>query len=77
VQLEAAATTAILHLLVPLLDNVLIGQFLEVEIDVVGIDVYCVGITETGGRAKNQGQIITGSACLALVVVQISELQID
>jgi hypothetical protein len=74
VRLEAAATTAILHPFAPLLDNVLVGQSLKVEINVVGINVYHIRIVETGGRARSQGQIVTGSACLALIVVQISEL---
>jgi hypothetical protein len=76
-QLRAAAMTAILHPLAPLLDAVLIGQSLKVEIDVVGIDVHCVGIAETGGRARSRRRVITGSACLALIVVQVGELQID
>jgi hypothetical protein len=77
VQLKAAAMIVILHLLAPLLDNVLIKQSLEVEIDVVGIDVHYVGIIETKGRARNQRLVITDSACLALVVVQVCELQIN
>jgi hypothetical protein len=54
-RLRAAATTAILYSFTPLLDNVLIKQFLEVGIDVVGINVYCVWIVETEGRARSQG----------------------
>jgi hypothetical protein len=77
VRLRAAATTAILHPLAPLLHNVLVGQSLEVGIDVVSIDVHCVGIAETGGGAKSRRRVVTGSTCLALVVVQVCELQID
>jgi hypothetical protein len=77
VRLRAAATTAILHPFAPLLDNVLVGQSLEVGIDVVSIDIYRVGVAETGGGARSRGRIVTGCACLALVVVQVSELQID
>jgi hypothetical protein len=77
VRLEAAATTAILHPLAPLLDDVLIGQSLEVGIDVIGIDVHRIGIAETGGRAGSQGRVVTGCACLALVVVQVCELQVN
>jgi hypothetical protein len=69
--------TAILHLLAPLLHDVLVGQSLEVEIDVVSIDVHRVGIAETGGGARSRRRIVTGCACLALVVVQVCELQID
>jgi hypothetical protein len=76
-RLGAAATTAILHPFAPLLDNVLVGQSLKVGIDVVGIDVHCVWIAETGGGVRSQGRIITGCACLALVVVQVGELQIN
>jgi hypothetical protein len=53
VQLRATTTTAILHPFAPLLDNVLIEQSLKVGIDVVGIDVHCVGIAETRGRARS------------------------
>jgi hypothetical protein len=53
VQLGAAATTVILHPLTPLLDNVLIGQSLEVGIDVVGIDVHRIRIAKTRGRARS------------------------
>jgi hypothetical protein len=77
VQLRATAMTAILHLLAPLLDDILVGQSLEVRINVVSIDVHCIGIAETGGRARSQRRVVTGSACLALVVMQVSELQID
>jgi hypothetical protein len=77
VRLGAAATTAILHLLAPLLDNVLFGQSLEVGIDVVGIDIHCIGIAETGGGARSQEHVVTGSACLALVVLQVGDLQVD
>jgi hypothetical protein len=77
VRLGAVTTTAILHPFAPLLDDVLIGQSLEVGIDVVSIDVHRIGIVETGGGARSRGQIITGCACLALVVVQVYELQID
>jgi hypothetical protein len=77
VQLRAAAMTAILHPLAPLLDNVLIGQFLKVGINVVGINVHRVGIMETRGGAESQGRIITGSTCLALVVLQVGDLQVD
>jgi hypothetical protein len=52
-QLEAAATTAILYLLAPLLDDVLVGQSLEVEIDVVSINVHRIGIAETRGGARS------------------------
>jgi hypothetical protein len=55
VQLRAAVTTAILHLFAPLLDNVLIGQSLKVGINVISIDVYCIGIAETGDGARSQG----------------------
>jgi hypothetical protein len=54
VRLRAAATTAILHLFVPLFDNVLVEQSLEVRINVVGIDVHRVGIAKTRGRARSQ-----------------------
>jgi hypothetical protein len=77
VQLRATATTVILHPLAPLLNNVLVGQSLEVGIDIVGIDVHRVGITKIRGRAKSQGRVVTGSACLALVVLQIGDLQVD
>jgi hypothetical protein len=77
VRLKATAMIAILHLLAPLLDNVLVGQSLEVEIDVVSIDVHCIGIAETRSRARNQRQIVTGSTYLVLVVLQISDLQVD
>jgi hypothetical protein len=77
VQLRAAAITAILHLLAPLFNDVLVGQSLEVEIDVVGIDVHRVGIAETRGGAKSQEQVVTSSACLALVVLQVGDLQVD
>jgi hypothetical protein len=76
-QLRAAATTAILHLFAPLLEDVLIGQSLEVEIDVVGIDVHRVWIAKTGGRARSRRRVVTGGARLALVVLQVSDLQID
>jgi hypothetical protein len=66
--------TAILHLFAPLLNDILIGQSLEVGVDIISIDVYCVGIAETRGRARSQRQIVTGGACLALVVVQVGEL---
>jgi hypothetical protein len=72
-----AAMIAILHPFVPLLDDILVGQSLEVGIDIIGIDVHCVGITEAESRAKSQRQVVTGSACLALVIVQVSELQIN
>jgi hypothetical protein len=68
-RLEATAMIAILLPLVPLLDDVLVRKSLEVEINVVGIDVHCVGIAETEGRVRSQGQVVTSSACLALVVV--------
>jgi hypothetical protein len=74
VRLRAAAMTAIFHPLVPLLDNVLVGQSLEVGINVVGIDVHRVGIAETGSGARSQRRVITGSACLTLVVLQVSDL---
>jgi hypothetical protein len=77
VQLQAAATTAILHPFAPLLHDVLVGQSLEVGVDVVGIDVHRVRIAETGGGARGRGRVVTGCACLALVVVQVRELQID
>jgi hypothetical protein len=77
VRLRAAATTAILHPLAPLLDNVLVGQSLEVGIHVVGIDVHRIGIAEIKSGARSQRRIVTGSACLALVVVQVGELQIN
>jgi hypothetical protein len=77
VRLGAAATTAILHPFTPLLDDVLVGQSLEVGIDVVGIDIHRIGIAETGGGTRSRRRVITGCACLALVVVQVSELQID
>jgi hypothetical protein len=77
VRLRAAAMTVIFHPLAPLLDNVLVGQSLEVGINVVGIDVHCVGIAETGGGARSQGRIVTGSACLALIVLQVGDLQVD
>jgi hypothetical protein len=77
VQLRAAATTAILHPLASLLDNVLIRQSLKVGINVVGIDIHCIGIMETRGRARSQRRVVTGSTCLALVIVQVSELQVD
>jgi hypothetical protein len=77
VRLGAVATTAILHPFAPLLDNVLVGQSLEVGIDVVGIDIHCIGIAETRGRARSRRRVITGCACLALVVVQVRELQVD
>jgi hypothetical protein len=77
VRLRAAATITILHPFTPLLDDVLVGQSLEVEVDVVGIDVHCIRIAESGGEARNRGQIVTGCACLALVVVQVGELQVD
>jgi hypothetical protein len=69
--------TVILHPLTPLLHDVLVGQFLEVGINVVSIDVHCVGITETGGGARSRGRVVTGCACLALVVVQVGELQVN
>jgi hypothetical protein len=53
VRLRAAATTAILHLFAPLLHDVLVGQSLKVGIDVVGIDVHCVRIAESGGGARS------------------------
>jgi hypothetical protein len=53
-RLRATATTAILHSFTPLLDNIFIGQSLEVGINIVGIDVYCIGITETRGGARSQ-----------------------
>jgi hypothetical protein len=53
VQLGATATTAILHPLASLLDDILIGQSLEVGNDVVGINVHCIGIAETKGKAKS------------------------
>jgi hypothetical protein len=53
VRLRAVTTTAILHPFAPLLDDILIGQSLEVRINVVGIDVHCVGIAETRGRARS------------------------
>jgi hypothetical protein len=76
VWLRAAATIAILHLFAPLLDDVLVGQSLKVGIDVVSIDVHRVGIVETRGEARSQRCVVTGSACLALVVLQVSDLQI-
>jgi hypothetical protein len=54
VRLGAAATTAILHLFVPLLDDVLVGQSLKVGIDVVSIDVHRIGIAETRGGARSR-----------------------
>jgi hypothetical protein len=48
VRLRAAAMTAILHPLAPLLDDILVGQSLEVGVNVVGVDVYRVRIAETG-----------------------------
>jgi hypothetical protein len=77
VQLRAAATTAILHPFAPLLDDVLVGQSLKVGIDVVSIDVHRIGVAETGGGARSRRRVITSCACLALVVVQVRELQID
>jgi hypothetical protein len=77
VRLRAAATTAILYLLTPLLDNVLVGQSLEVGINIVGINIHCVGIAETGSGARSRRRIVTGSACLALVVLQVGDLQVD
>jgi hypothetical protein len=77
VRLRAAATTAILHPLAPLLYDVLVGQSLEVGIDVVSIDVYRIGIAKTGGGAESRGRVVTGCACLALVVVQVGKLQVD
>jgi hypothetical protein len=44
---------------------------LEVGINVIGIDVYCIGIAKTAGGARSQEQVVTGSTCLALVVVQV------
>jgi hypothetical protein len=69
--------TAILHPFAPLLDNFLVEQSLEVGINVVGINVHCIGVAENGGGARSQRQIVTNSTCLALVVVQVSELQVN
>jgi hypothetical protein len=44
---------------------------LEVGINVVGIDIHCVGIAKTADGARSQEQVVTGSTCLALVVVQV------
>jgi hypothetical protein len=76
-QLRAAAMTAILHPFAPLLDDVFVGQSLEVGVDVIGINDHRIRITETGGRAESQRRVVTGCACLALVVVQVSELQVN
>jgi hypothetical protein len=77
VQLGAAATTVILHPFASLLDNVLVGQFLEVGIDIVGINIHYIGITETGDGVRGQRHVVTSSTCLALVVMQVSKLQIN
>jgi hypothetical protein len=53
VQLRAAVTIVILHSFAPLLNYILIGQSLKVGINVVGINIYCVGIAETRGRARS------------------------
>jgi hypothetical protein len=76
VQLRAATMTAILHPLAPLLDDVLVGQSLEIGINVVGINVHRIGIVKTRGRARSRRQIITGSACLALVVLQVNRVAV-
>jgi hypothetical protein len=77
VRLGAAATTAILYPLAPLLHDVLVGQSLEVGINVVSINIHCIGIAEIRGGAGSQGRVVTSCACLALVVVQVGELQVD
>jgi hypothetical protein len=76
VRLRAAATIAILYPFAPLLDDVLVGQSLEVGIDVVGIDIHGVGIVETGGGARNRRRV-TKCACLVLIVLQIGDLQVN
>jgi hypothetical protein len=76
-QFRPAATTAIFHPFAPLLDDVLVGQSLEVGVDVVSINVHRVWIAETEGGARSREHIITGSACLALVVLQVGDLQVD
>jgi hypothetical protein len=48
-----------------------------VGIDVVSIDVHRIGIAETGGGTRSQRRVVTGCACLALVVVQVRKLQIN
>jgi hypothetical protein len=60
---------AILHPFTLLLDNVLVGQSLEVGVNVVSIDVHRIWIAETRGGARSRGRVVTGSACLALVVL--------
>jgi hypothetical protein len=73
-QLGATATTAILHPFAPLLDDVFIGQSLEVGINVVGINVHHVRIMKARGRARSWGWVVTSSTYLALVVLQVSDL---
>jgi hypothetical protein len=54
VRLGAAAMTAIFHPFALLLDDVLVGQSLEVGINVVSIDVHRIRIAETGGGARSR-----------------------
>jgi hypothetical protein len=77
VQLGAAVTTAVFYLFAPLLNDVLVGQSLEVGINVVSINIHSVRIMETEGGARSQRRVVTGSAYLALVILQVSDLQVN